>query len=150
MEDTAGAVSFYVDRNGGQHGRGRTGQTTTGDGAEVEKEKLMWLQEMIRKNNLHGFYSSAEWQRLAATAREQQHNECQRCREMGCYSPCAAVHHIRRVKKYPELALSIENLECLCRACHEEEHRQGPHIYRKAQQQGQEPWQGAYTNEERW
>ena len=105
----------------------------TGDGIAVEKEKLLWLQEMIRKNNLHDFYSSAEWQKLAGAVRKEQHNECQRCRQRGYYSPCAAVHHIKHVKKHPELALSADNLECLCRVCHEEEHRQG-----------------AYMNEERW
>jgi 5-methylcytosine-specific restriction endonuclease McrA len=72
---------------------------------------------------MHEFYGSAEWQELAERARDRQHNECQRCKARGYYSPCEAVHHIMYVKQHPELALSIENLECLCRACHEEEHK---------------------------
>ncbi|MCM1026514.1 MAG: HNH endonuclease [Roseburia sp.] len=99
----------------------------------MEKEKLTWLRSLIAKNNLHDFYSSAEWQALAAMARDRQHNECQRCRAKGFYSPCEIVHHRKHVKSNPELALSIENLECLCRNCHEEEHKPKK-----------------YSNEERW
>lgn len=99
----------------------------------MENEKLLWLQGLIRKNDLHDFYSSAEWKSLAAMARQQQHNECQQCRKKGYYSPCEIVHHVKHVKKHPELALSIDNLECLCRNCHEEAHRQQ-----------------SYVNEERW
>lgn len=89
----------------------------------MEGEKLRWLQLLIRRNDLHAFYSSSEWQMLAARAREQQHNECQRCKARGLYRPCEIVHHKKYVKINPELALSIDNLECLCRDCHEEEHK---------------------------
>lgn len=99
----------------------------------MEEGKLQWLRSLIRKNNLHDFYSSLEWQVLAARARGREHNECQRCRAKGYYSPCDVVHHIKYVKRYPELALSIDNLECLCRACHEEEHTKK-----------------SFINEERW
>lgn len=89
----------------------------------VSEEKIQWLRELIRKNDLHPFYGSAEWQALAARARLEQHNECQDCKERGYYSPCEAVHHIKPVRKYPELALSIDNLRCLCRNCHENAHK---------------------------
>lgn len=88
----------------------------------MTEERLQWLRGLIAKNNLHDFYSSGEWQALAARAREEQHNECQRCKKRGWYAPCEAVHHRKRVKEQPELALEIRNLECLCRDCHEEEH----------------------------
>lgn len=94
----------------------------------MEKEKLLWLQQMIRNNNMHGFYSSREWQRAAARARDRQHNECQRCKMKGYYSPCEIVHHIRPVKQNPEMALADGNLECLCRNCHEEVHHR--QVYR--------------------
>jgi 5-methylcytosine-specific restriction endonuclease McrA len=88
----------------------------------MDETKLNWIKSLIAKNDMHEFYGSAEWQALAARTREAQHNECQRCKEKGFYSPCEAVHHVMHVKKHPELALSMENLECLCRACHEEAH----------------------------
>lgn len=100
---------------------------------KMTEEKLRWLRKLIRENNLHSFYASGEWQALAAQARDEQHNECQRCKANGYYSPCEIVHHIKYVRKYPELALSIENLECLCRNCHENEHKKQ-----------------TFMNEERW
>nr|DAI76757.1 MAG TPA: HNH endonuclease [Caudoviricetes sp.] len=81
-----------------------------------------WVRSLISQNELYRFYTSAEWERLAAKARDQQHNECQRCKANGFYSPCEAVHHIKYVKRRPDLALDIGNLECLCRECHETEH----------------------------
>lgn len=99
----------------------------------MEKEKLRWLKSLIKKRDLHDFYSSKEWQVLAKQTRKEQHNECQRCRRRGYYSPCDIVHHIKYVKEYPELALTADNLECLCKNCHEEEHKKK-----------------AFVNEERW
>ncbi len=92
-------------------------------GTEMLTDKTEWLKELIANNDLHKFYGSGEWQTLAAKARDMQHNECQRCKAKGYYSPCEIVHHIKYVREFPELALSIENLECLCKNCHEEEHK---------------------------
>lgn len=100
---------------------------------KMTEEKLMWIRQLIRKNNLHPFYASGEWQALAERAREEQHNECQRCKAAGYYSPCEIVHHKKYVRKHPELALDINNLECLCRNCHENEHKKK-----------------IFMNEERW
>ncbi|MGI6042125.1 MAG: HNH endonuclease [Candidatus Alectryocaccobium sp.] len=80
------------------------------------------IKKMIRQNDLHRFYVSAEWRTLATAARVQQHNECQRCKARGYYKACEIVHHKRYVKKFPQLALDPDNLECLCKECHEEEH----------------------------
>lgn len=92
------------------------------------------IRACIRKGDLHPFYTSAEWLKLAAMARAEQHNECQRCKAAGYYAPCEIVHHKLRVKEHPERALDLDNLECLCQKCHNEEHR-------KAR---------GYVNEERW
>ena len=71
--------------------------------------------------------------RKALNETEEQHNECQRCKAAGYYSPCEIVHHKKYVRKHPELALDINNLECLCRNCHENEHKKK-----------------IFMNEERW
>lgn len=99
----------------------------------MDDQKLNWIKKLIAKNDLHPFYASKEWQHLADDARTAQHNECQRCKEEGWYGPCDIVHHKKYVKQHPELALSLENLECLCRFHHEEEHKESKFI-----------------NEERW
>lgn len=93
-----------------------------------------WIRILVLKNDMHDFYSSSEWSKLAARAREMQHNECQRCKAKGYYRACEIVHHKLYVKLRPDLALDLDNLECLCRECHEEEH---------AERQ-------VFINEERW
>ena len=100
----------------------------------MDVQYLNWLRGLVIENNMHPFYSSEEWRKAAALARQEQHNECQRCKEKGYYSPCEMVHHIKYVKDRPELALTITNLECLCRNCHEEEHAE----------------EKRFMNEERW
>jgi 5-methylcytosine-specific restriction protein A len=82
-----------------------------------------WIKELIVKGDMHSFYASSAWTALAARVREQQHNECQRCKNRGYYVPCDVVHHKQYVKKRPDMALDEGNLECLCRECHEEEHK---------------------------
>ena len=96
------------------------------------------IKACIRDNDMHRFYGTYEWQQAARAARQQQHNECQRCRAKGLYAPCEVVHHIRSVKEFPELALDISNLECLCRPCHEAEHERA----------AKEP--KGFVNAERW
>lgn len=92
------------------------------------------IKEIIKANDMRRFYGSWEWRSLAARARTLQHNECQRCKARGLYVPCDIVHHKKYVKEFPELALTLENLECLCKDCHELEHMN----------------ERSFLNEERW
>ena len=93
------------------------------------------IKELVKKNRMHDFYGSSEWQALARLARAEQHDECQRCKARGYYVPCEVVHHKEPVKDAPERALDIDNLECLCRECHEEIHKAKGN---------------SFMNEERW
>lgn len=99
------------------------------------------VRECIRSGRLAEIYSSYEWQKLAQEARERQHNECQRCKARGFYVPCDVVHHKLYVKSHPERVFDINNLECLCRECHEKEHG------RLTEAAGTVK---GYINEERW
>lgn len=98
------------------------------------------LRQLIAINRLDIFYKSKEWQRTAQLARQQQHNECQRCKARGYFSPCEIVHHKKYLRARPDLALSLENLECLCLDCHNEEHMGKAEANPAA----------GYQNEERW
>ena len=80
------------------------------------------IKELVKQDNLKVFYTSRTWGKMKAAARLAQHNECQRCKAKGMYKPCRVVHHKKYIKDYPELALSMDNLECLCFECHEDEH----------------------------
>ncbi|MBU1087984.1 MAG: HNH endonuclease [Candidatus Omnitrophica bacterium] len=50
---------------------------------------------------------------------------CEECLNMKRYIKAVLVHHIKDVKRYPELRLVWENLMSLCISCHEMKHRRG-------------------------
>lgn len=72
------------------------------------------------------FYKSRRWQKTRAAYLRSVGGLCERCLKKGLYHPAVIVHH----KVYltaenintPEIALSWNNLEAVCRDCHEEEH----------------------------
>ena len=74
------------------------------------------------------FYRSARWRKARAERLEMDHYMCARC--MALYEAgqlrrprrAEIVHHIKPFKEYPELALSLDNLESLCPMHHNQEH----------------------------
>ena len=59
------------------------------------------------------------------------HGECEWCRAVGKLSKAETVHHIKEVKSFPELALSMtykdkdgehKQLVALCHSCHDKAH----------------------------
>lgn len=92
-----------------------------------------WIRELIANDKLYQFYKSDEWMDLAASVMEEQHHECEWCREQGVYSSAVTVHHVNEVKVRPELALSRTyvtydgitkaNLIALCFLCHNKAHK---------------------------
>ena len=73
------------------------------------------------------FYKSRRWQDTRMAYLRSVGGLCERCLKKGLYHPAVIVHH----KTYltadnihnPEIALSWDNLEAVCRECHEDEHR---------------------------
>lgn len=73
------------------------------------------------------FYSSRAWKATRRAYAKSKGLLCERCLKKGMIRPGEIVHH----KVYltpanitdPEIALSWDNLELLCRDCHGEEHR---------------------------
>lgn len=62
-----------------------------------------------------GFYKKAVWRKLRVQALERDHYLCQ-----ACLRPKATeVHHIKPLEEFPELGLTLSNLESLCWPCHE-------------------------------
>lgn len=84
------------------------------------------LIRAIQSGDTALFYGSEEWRHAAKEARTAQHDECQRCKARGFYAACQAVHHKQHIRTAPELALTPENLECLCAQCHWDEHHPAP------------------------
>lgn len=96
---------------------------------------LSWIQQLIRDNNVHEFYTSSIWRKTQARILQKQHYECQRCKSKGLVTKARTVHHKQHLRAHPELALDDNNLEAICERCHyDEHHRKKP----------------GFMNEERW
>ena len=88
-----------------------------------------WIRQLIKEDQIVKFYKSDDWVELRADVLREQHNECQRCLEVGRYTRAEMVHHVNEVRKVPRLALSRRytdkdgneqrNLLALCNKCHE-------------------------------
>lgn len=78
------------------------------------------------KEYAKSFYKSKRWQATRLAYLKSVGGLCERCLKKGIYRPAVIVHH----KVYltaenihtPEVALSWDNLEAVCRECHEQEH----------------------------
>ena len=100
------------------------------------------LLNYIKSNQLMKFYKSKEWMSLRQKALKRDNNECQLCKADGKYHAAECVHHIKEVKLFPLLALTLSNLQSLCNKCHNKVHdRTGIHL----REQGKK-----FQNEERW
>ncbi len=72
------------------------------------------------------FYSSKRWQDCRNEYAKRAHHLCENCLAKGIYKPGVIVHHVEELTPLnidkPEIALSFDNLELLCRECHAELH----------------------------
>lgn len=82
----------------------------------------------MAKDYARRFYSSKRWQDTRNAYAKSKHHLCERCLAQGLFSPGEIVHHREHLTpttiENPEIALSWDNLELLCRRCHAEEHGQ--------------------------
>jgi len=74
------------------------------------------------------FYSSATWQACREEYAKSQRYLCEECLRRGIYRPGDIVHHKIELTpaniENPEITLSFDNLELLCRDCHAEAHKE--------------------------
>jgi len=75
----------------------------------------------------YSFYISPAWVKCRAGYAKSRGGLCERCAAKGLAVPGDEVHHKKRLTpknvRDPAVALSWDNLELLCKACHLEEHR---------------------------
>ena len=71
------------------------------------------------------FYTSKQWRQCKALYKKQQ-PFCERCLSKGLYVPGEIVHHKIYLTednyRDASVSLNFDNLENLCRACHNKEH----------------------------
>ncbi|MGU3441217.1 HNH endonuclease [Bacillus cereus] len=94
----------------------------------MDETKLIHL---IKENKLQKFYKSKEWKVLRQHALKRDNYECQICKSKGKYKCAENVHHMKEVKTHPQLALDLDNLQCLCIRCHNEVHDRLDRIQKK-------------------
>ena len=94
------------------------------------------------KEYAKGFYGSRAWKKCRATYKAYRGGLCERCLAKGLYNAGVIVHHKNYITPEnitdPEILLDWNNLELLCRACHNEEHevQQHRHTYQQKHRAG--------------
>ena len=68
------------------------------------------------------FYQSKEWKALRLQALRRDGYRCVMCGEDINGKGLSRVDHIKPVRDYPSLALSLGNLRCLCAPCDNRRH----------------------------
>lgn len=78
------------------------------------------------KEFAEAFYKSAAWKACRAAYLKSRGGLCERCLARGIYKAGVIVHHKIHLTpetiQDPDVALSFDNLELLCRDCHAEAH----------------------------
>ena len=73
------------------------------------------------------FYLSREWRRAREAYMKKAGGLCERCLKKGLITPAVVVHHRIHLTpetiKKEEMRTGEQNLEALCLACHEREHK---------------------------
>ena len=79
------------------------------------------IDRYLKKYN-QNFYKTYAWKKKRKEILDRDNRECQECKKHGKVSRATVVHHVKEYKLFPSLALDDENLESLCRDCHEAKH----------------------------
>jgi 5-methylcytosine-specific restriction protein A len=67
------------------------------------------------------FYNSRAWKSIRQVKLSST-PLCEPCQELNVLRPATTVHHIKPARDFPELRLSIDNLESNCESCHSSHH----------------------------
>lgn len=73
------------------------------------------------------FYHSSSWRKLRDFVFRRDRGLCQRCKKHNRIKPGKIVHHIEPLSPEniddPTISLNADNLELVCKQCHEEIHK---------------------------
>ena len=85
------------------------------------------------KDYARDFYFSQAWKKTREAYRKSRRNLCEVCLEKGLVVPCVIVHHKTPITPEnindPNITLSWNNLQCVCRECHAQLHDQKDRRY---------------------
>ena len=77
----------------------------------------------IRAKDRKKIYNSNEWLDIREVALLRDNLLCQECLRKGIYTEAKIVHHIVELKDDVTKAYDLDNLESVCVACHNKEHK---------------------------
>ena len=79
------------------------------------------------------FYKTAKWRKFRASYLASVGGLCERCKAKGKIVPAEIVHHRIYLDANnindPDISLSFNSVEALCRKCHADEHNPNPRRY---------------------
>lgn len=73
-------------------------------------------------NDFNDFYHSAEWKAVRLQVLERDSYLCQPCKRAGRITPAKTVDHIEPLRTNWSRRLDPNNLETICRQCHNAKH----------------------------
>lgn len=76
-----------------------------------------------RDDTINGFYRGTDWQRIRKSALVRDNYLCQRCLKQKKIQKAQVVHHVVEIKEDWNQRLNLDNLESLCRTCHNRHHK---------------------------
>lgn len=76
-------------------------------GRKYDNDVLKYLPQWIRCGKTQLFYTSNQWEQVRAEAFDLFSGACVRCKSYGVFTPAVIGHHVNRLKKHPEYALTL-------------------------------------------
>ena len=73
-------------------------------------------------NDFNDFYHSSEWRAVRLQVLERDGYLCQPCKRAGRITPAKTVDHIEPLRTNWSRRLDLDNLETICRQCHNAKH----------------------------
>lgn len=73
-------------------------------------------------NDFNDFYHSSEWKAVRLQVLERDNYLCQPCKRAGRIAPAKTVDHIEPLRTNWNRRLDPDNLETICRQCHNAKH----------------------------
>lgn len=87
------------------------------------KSKHKQYEESRTDKEYNTFYQSKKWKDIRQAVLQRDFYMCQECKRNGITTVGNIVHHIVELKDDWDLRLDMNNLETVCSACHNQEHK---------------------------
>ena len=75
-----------------------------------------------QRDEIDKLYKTKRWRSVRKIVIARDHGMCQECKRRGIYTRGTIIHHITEAREDLSLFWDVDNLECICPACHNAEH----------------------------